>query len=230
MRTTLRYGSQGVDVQCLQQLLNKFLAPAVVLAMDGKFGPRTEAAVRMYQASLGIGIDGIVGAQTWRALDDVIPHHDIAVSIPATLPDTPWLQVALKEIGQRERHGPRHTPRILEYHASTSLRATNDETAWCSSFVNWCLSKVGITGTNLASAGSWLKWGKGCPPKAGAITVIHQFNSGSGLPASGNHVAFFLQDTGSHYKLLGGNQSNRVRESIYPKSAWRIICHRWPSN
>jgi uncharacterized protein (TIGR02594 family) len=225
MRPTLRYGSRGADVQHLQELLNKFLCPTVVLTIDGEFGPRTEAAVRIYQASMGISIDGLVGMQTWSALDDVVPHHDIAVSMPATS-DAPWLDVAMKEIGQRERRGPQHNPRILEYHATTSLHATNDETAWCSSFVNWCLGEVNITGTNSASAVSWINWGKASHPKTGAITVIQQTTGRSA--GSGNHVAFFLQDNGSHIKLLGGNQSNRVKESLYPRSAWRVVCCRWP--
>jgi peptidoglycan hydrolase-like protein with peptidoglycan-binding domain len=37
--------------------------------VDGTFGPETEAAVKHAQASRHIAIDGIVGAQTWRALD-----------------------------------------------------------------------------------------------------------------------------------------------------------------
>ncbi len=36
---------------------------------DGIFGPRTEAAVRSYQRTVrGLGVDGIVGPQTWNAL------------------------------------------------------------------------------------------------------------------------------------------------------------------
>lgn len=35
---------------------------------DGKFGPSTEQAVRHFQRAASIGVDGIVGPQTWRAL------------------------------------------------------------------------------------------------------------------------------------------------------------------
>ena len=33
--------------------------------IDGIFGPKTEAAVRAYQAMIGVTVDGIVGDITW---------------------------------------------------------------------------------------------------------------------------------------------------------------------
>ena len=38
------------------------------LAPDGIFGPRTDTAVRQFQASKGLASDGIVGPRTWPAL------------------------------------------------------------------------------------------------------------------------------------------------------------------
>jgi murein L,D-transpeptidase YcbB/YkuD len=38
------------------------------VAVDGLFGPETEAAVRAYQREKGLAVDGIVGPNTWRAL------------------------------------------------------------------------------------------------------------------------------------------------------------------
>ncbi len=38
------------------------------IAVDGRFGPDTETAVRSFQDSRNLPVDGIVGPNTWRAL------------------------------------------------------------------------------------------------------------------------------------------------------------------
>jgi len=61
-RPTLRRGAMGSLVQQLQSKLPD--VPA-----DGNFGPGTEAAVRQFQRDKGLVPDGIVGPQTWAALN-----------------------------------------------------------------------------------------------------------------------------------------------------------------
>ena len=39
-------------------------------AMDGIYGPKTEAAVRSFQGAMGLDTDGICGSKTWAALDE----------------------------------------------------------------------------------------------------------------------------------------------------------------
>ena len=66
MATTLKYGSKGDEVSSLQQMLNNY---GYGLAVDGSYGPLTQAAVRDYQAKNGLSVDGIVGVNTWGALN-----------------------------------------------------------------------------------------------------------------------------------------------------------------
>lgn len=57
---TLKLGSRGTDVITLQKKLN--------LHQDGIFGPLTKEAVKEFQKSNGLTVDGIVGAKTWAKL------------------------------------------------------------------------------------------------------------------------------------------------------------------
>lgn len=61
---TLRAGHQGEDVSALQQMLGE----RRVKKLDGKFGGRTERAVRDYQRQRGLPATGVVDKQTWQML------------------------------------------------------------------------------------------------------------------------------------------------------------------
>lgn len=230
-KVVLRYGSKGSDVRVLQELLNAHLEPSPKLSVDGIFGRGTRAAVTRYQASVELGIDGVVGPKTWAALASGRTGRTTAASKgPLTHPKAPWMAVARREEGQSEIPGKQHNPRIVAYHATTTYRAKTDEVPWCSSFVNWVLRKSGVAGTDSAAAASWLKWGRAVSPRTGAIAVLYNENVASSLSSSGNHVGFLIQETDRYYKVLGGNQSNTVKVSHYPKSSWRVKGYRWPAN
>lgn len=62
----MRNGNKGWDVAALQYLLQR--AGNGAGRADGLFGPLTEAAVRRAQEAAGIGVDGIAGPETLRAL------------------------------------------------------------------------------------------------------------------------------------------------------------------
>ena len=69
-RVTLKRGDKSEAVKELQTLIN-LAGIGVVLVVDGNFGPRCEAAVRVFQTSRHLHPDGIVGNRTWAALDAV---------------------------------------------------------------------------------------------------------------------------------------------------------------
>ncbi|ACH37802.2 MAG: hypothetical protein ACD_55C00083G0002 [uncultured bacterium] len=143
--------------------------------------------------------------------------------------NAPWMDIARKEVGQKEIAGPEDNPRILSYHATTTLKATDDETPWCSSFVNWCLMQVGIKGTNSAAAKSWLHWGRPSGPVPGAVVVVcSSKRTDRSFSTSGAHVGFLIEETATDFRLLGGNQGNKVQESRFPKATWNLLGSRWP--
>lgn len=229
MRATIRIGSRGADVQYLQNQLNKLLSPSPNLRTDGDFGMRTYKAVQRFQTLKNLGVDGVVGPKTWEGLKERIVPPPVANAPSVNSANTPWMTIAANEKGQLEVPGSLHNPRIVEYHAATSLQATNDETPWCSSFVNWCLKQASINGTNSATAASWVSWGQAASSQYGAIIVIYKPSAAnSSLTSSGNHVGFLVEETATHYKILGGNQSDQVKESKFPKSSWQLKAMRWP--
>lgn len=63
----LTQGSTGPDVQTLQAALNNATPPAG-LVVDGKFGPKTDKALRDFQRRRAIKPDGIAGPDTAKAL------------------------------------------------------------------------------------------------------------------------------------------------------------------
>jgi peptidoglycan hydrolase-like protein with peptidoglycan-binding domain len=62
---TVQRGATGSTVRAVQYLLNHRGAG---LSVDGDFGGGTEAAVKSFQSSHGLTVDGVVGPQTWGAL------------------------------------------------------------------------------------------------------------------------------------------------------------------
>jgi peptidoglycan hydrolase-like protein with peptidoglycan-binding domain len=62
---TQRLGNRGVDVLAIQYLLQHH---GQSVPTDGTFGSTTDTAVRAFQSARGLGVDGIVGPQSWGAL------------------------------------------------------------------------------------------------------------------------------------------------------------------
>lgn len=158
----------------------------------------------------------------WVFRDFLSPLESSSNGAPADAPA--WLEIAEKEIGVVEVPGAGDNPRIIEYHKATTLKATDDSVPWCSSFVNWCMREAGKTGTGSAAARSWLNWGRKLDaPIVGCITVLKR----AGSPSNG-HVAFYVAEAGSNIRLLGGNQSDQVKISSFPKSM--LLSYRWPND
>jgi peptidoglycan hydrolase-like protein with peptidoglycan-binding domain len=73
----LQAGSEGRQVRILQHKLG--------IAVDGVYGPQTEAAVRSFQQREALPVDGVVGQQTSAAL----AGHPASVAAPASLLSAP---------------------------------------------------------------------------------------------------------------------------------------------
>jgi len=126
---------------------------------------------------------------------------------------------ARKELGVHEIPGSKHTPRIVWYHSFTTLKATDDETPWCSAFMCAAAESTGFKSTKSAAAISWKNYGKEGDGSVGDIAVFSR--------TGGNHVAFVnkkFTKGDSVVEVLGGNQGNKVSVANY--SADRLLGFR----
>ena len=134
------------------------------------------------------------------------------------------LQIAFEELNTKEIQGPTHNPRIVEYAERSNLGGINDdETPWCSTFVNFVCDESDLPKTNRANARSWLQIGRPVTdPEPGDIVIFWRESPHSWK----GHVGFFLGFNIDKSKVfcLGGNQGNQF--SIAPYDAEKVLGYR----
>lgn len=146
------------------------------------------------------GVDGDFGTETKNAI------------IVLDIPD--YVKTALLEVGTHEIEGIKNNPRVLEYHATTG-KYSNDEVAWCGSFVAWVMIQNGIKPVEVGErAKSWLTFGKSISkPVVGAVAI----KSRNG----GGHVCIVVgENQNGDLLCVGGNQSNEVNIATYKKEVF----------
>lgn len=138
------------------------------------------------------------------------------------------LTVAINEIGVKEIKGSKHNERILQYAREANFSwIKDDETAWCSVFLNWVAKQAKLETSNSAAARSWLNVGFEVKnPEPGDVVIFWRENISSHF----GHVGIYLgySKDGSRVYVLGGNQGDSVSISAY--SASRILGFRRLSN
>lgn len=137
---------------------------------------------------------------------------------PATL--------AYRFVNLAEVPGNQHNPQILAMLQLVNGAVQDDETPWCSAFVNYIAWLLGCDRSHSLAARSWLKVGKAVDPVEAGIgfhVVVLQRGVGpqpgpSVIDAPG-HVGFFYgYDRGGGVTVLGGNQGDKVSLATYSKS------------
>ncbi|MBS9775009.1 MAG: TIGR02594 family protein [Tenacibaculum sp.] len=133
------------------------------------------------------------------------------------------IDLALSQVGIKEITGKTDNPEVLKYFNELGYDGTklHDETSWCSAFANWVCKRAGLPYTGKLTARSWLNVGERVyTPKMGDIAVFWRESPESWK----GHVAFFIRETPNWVYVLGGNQSDQVKISAYPK--FRLLEYR----
>jgi len=120
------------------------------------------------------------------------------------------LEIALSQYGIKEIPGVKNNPEIMKYFACINQDwVQGDETAWCSAFVNWCAIQMGLVHSGKLNARSWINLGG----EGEDIVVLWRESPNSWK----GHVGIPIREDDNYVWVLGGNQSNMVRISAYPK-------------
>jgi uncharacterized protein (TIGR02594 family) len=212
----LRQGASGDAVKQLQLALK---AIGYGLNGTGYFGPATDVAVETFQKRAGLHIDGIVGADTAKALDTAQGTPAVVQqAMPEEIGRPLWVEAGIKLLGTHEGAGAADNPEILDWAkdegGEIAKEYTHDSIPWCALFANHILAKAGLKGTDtlwaLDFAGHWPSM-KLAGPAVGAFAPMKR--------SGGGHIICVVgRDQHGNVMGLGGNQSDQVSIVPFPVS------------
>jgi uncharacterized protein (TIGR02594 family) len=137
---------------------------------------------------------------------------------------TPY-DIAQRFLGLKETFGKKHTPMIVAMAQLDTSWVEDDETAWCSAFVNFVCFLLGVPRSRSLAARSWLLVGTSIPlsdAARGADVVVlkrgKEPQPGPEVIKAQGHVGFYAGQTATTVELLAGNQGNAVSIASFPKS------------
>lgn len=131
--------------------------------------------------------------------------------------ETNAIRVGSKLIGIKEVPGIVHNPLILAMLQLDNKWVQDDETAWCSAFVNFVCFFLELPRTRTLNARGWLQIGQvikleDARPENDIVILKRGAGKQPGpetISAPG-HVGFYVGHDKTHVQVLGGNQNNSV--------------------
>ena len=192
---------------------------ATILAGRASIGFLRTLAAQIHLKELGPYSGAIDGF--WGPLSRSAALAWAAVNFPPAPLDHPHAAltpyaVATRYLGVREIPGKNHNGTILNWLRRLQISIWDDETPWCSTFVNFCALEAGYERTGKLNARSWLDIGQTITSREAREGDVVIFERGS----SGweGHVAFLsdYKPTLGSMLCLGGNQRDEVNRTPYP--------------
>lgn len=196
----------------LQQRLNVHGAGLVV---DGDIGRATIAALRDFQSNHDLRITGLADPPTIEALRrDAVEGEEPP---EPTLP--PWMFELVRKMGLHEQ---RDNEELTAFLKTGKFLGDPKKLPWCGDAVESAFAKTlpnEKLPTNPFFAQNWKDFGTESDPITGAVGVIR-------WSANAGHVGFVSKATKTTISMVGGNQSNAITNSIFPRRVF--IAFRWP--
>lgn len=134
-------------------------------------------------------------------------------------------RIAHKFLGMTEVPGATSNPQILAMLRLDTSWVQDDQTPWCSAFLNYCCWLADMPRSRSLAARSWLTVGTSIPLSDALIGDVVVLSRGkppqpdASVIAAPGHVGFFFGLEGTDkVVLLGGNQGDKVSGASFPKS------------
>ncbi|WP_444685231.1 C40 family peptidase [Alkalicoccus luteus] len=179
---TLRSGSTGEAVRSLQRTLtdlNYYSGP-----ISSTFGPQTQQAVRDFQRAAGIGVDGVAGPQTFRALENASPRSSSGSSGGSNASSGSSSNTVLQH-GARNDNVRELQDRLKAagFFSGTSTGYFGDVTKRA---VTQFQQRWGLTADGIVTTSTWNKLEE--------VSSIHQGNATPGSSGGGFNVTNLIAD------------------------------------
>jgi uncharacterized protein (TIGR02594 family) len=133
--------------------------------------------------------------------------------------------VAQRFLRIKEIAGATSTPLVLAMLQLDAGWVQDDQTSWCSAFVNFCCFVLGLPRSKSLAARSWLLVGQSIPltdARVGFDVVVLSRGTGKQPGAdtitAPGHVGFYAGQDATSVQLLAGNQGDAVSIASFPKA------------
>ena len=134
--------------------------------------------------------------------------------------EPPWVTLGRKDIGFHEVGDNQGIEQFIQ-----QAKCGQPGDPWCAIWANAKLEQSGIIGTRSASSQSFrqsLNFVALEGPALGALAVFWRGSPTSGL----GHVGFYMGETPTQILVLGGNESDAVRQQFETRN--QLIGYWWP--
>ena len=199
--SSLRQGDRGSEVSSLQSTLKSkgFYNSSV----DGVFGPVTDAAVKDFQRTAGIGVDGVVGPVTRKALNSSVTASSGNSSSSSISDSNAVAGVSTGSSSAVVETGKQYmgTPYVW---GGTSPSGFD-----CSGFVQYVMNQHGVK-TKRTVAQMWTQVSRVSSPSVGDV-VFYETRTGP------SHMGFYV----GNGKFLHAGASTGVTISDMNSSYWK---------
>lgn len=205
-------------------LQSRLIAHGARINADGDWGRNSITALRAFQEDQGLPATGVADKATVDALRQEPGRTPSSPPPPLGAVERmpPWMAEMNRRAGL---HEVRDNSALSDWLRSWGRYLGNPkDLPWCGDAVESCVAKT-LPDEPLPSnpfwAQAWAKFGIDARgPIVGAIGVIR-------WTGSSGHVGIVAGISGDRVNLLGGNQSNSINVSSFPRS--KFIAFRWPS-